>query len=748
MTKKKGKKEAKEAEPGASAESKGAAKTPKPKQSPSVAAASVSPAPPSSLKRPSDAGGGGEAAGDAVSKKAKATETPPPMENIETPGSGDSQSSRHVTPQDSPEPTKPSPRVKAPNVTLQIVVPGAELGIDQILTFMVPTGSDLGNERSWATSTENDAPLLGRTNAAQLSAVAVHETTTADAPCAAGVPAAIFETAATRFDSQTAAVTAKLAEAQATPAAKTSGAESAGSGADETALLQNFGLLSPINPNEDDWTELAEQFDATEECMSISTTGCNAERKNEVLLQAASQALTGSASEVSGNHMKESKDGGGDSTASHEGLRDLVTTTHRPNDASSIEFQGLVHTSKAVSRHTNAQTLVASFERKHGELRPNGVDANDKCDHRMTQFTASIVNCFPKLTKKFKGKEPRSCGDTVEWFSLQFTGGVVPRGEATVGAAVCTDCSGHHVHGRCRLTAEDGAEADRTIDRQQNRRNQCRRPAGDCTRKQVAALDERVEHGHGQQEELDVSNHSIAALAGQFNRQNDQRDADRGGEGRGRERGSFQRSRGRGRGNRGGPPRDRNWERNDRDHDDAVAREVKKQIANLNVSRIDVGDSGKQEMEKAFDETGDGLPPTRIVARQPNECRTVCSNSVTGRGGRAAEPDHCPTPTSGHQQNCDCAACTPAAENSPPIVEASGHVHVLGRSFDDQVVDDVKGDCVHECKRFHGASVHAVAWGGRKHKTLLDTGCSFEFVMNGKANVDSNKLTSATKTKA
>ena len=37
--------------------------------------------------------------------------------------------------------------------------------------------------------------------------------------------------------------------------------------------------------------------------------------------------------------------------------------------------------------------------------------------------------------------------------------------------------------------------------------------------------------------------------------------------------------------------------------------------------------------------------------------------------------------------------------------------------------------------------------GGRKHETLLDTGCSFEFVVHGKANVDANELMSAQKTR-
>ena len=48
---------------------------------------------------------------------------------------------------------------------------------------------------------------------------------------------------------------------------------------------------------------------------------------------------------------------------------------------------------------------------------------------------------------------------------------------------------------------------------------------------------------------------------------------------------------------------------------------------------------------------------------------------------------------------------------------------------------------------FPSALVYTISWGGRKYKTLLDTGCSFEFVVNGKANVDANKLMSAQKTR-
>lgn len=153
-------------------------------------------------------------------------------------------------------------------------------------------------------------------------------------------------------------------------------------------------------------------------------------------------------------------------------------------------------------------------------------------------------------------------------------------------------------------------------------------------------------------------------------------------------------------------------------------------------------------MQRAFDDTGDGLPPPRIVARQPGEWRTMSSNSMAEQGGRTADPAQHPTLTSGHE-HCHCAACTPNAESSPPKGEASGHVHVLGRSFDDQVIHTIKNDCVYAnvSNSFPSALVYTISWGGRRYRTLLDTGCSFEFVINGKSNIDANKLMAATKTR-
>ena len=199
----------------------------------------------------------------------------------------------------------------------------------------------------------------------------------------------------------------------------------------------------------------------------------------------------------------------------------------------------------------------------------------------MAQIVASVLDCFLKLMRKQEGDEPKACEALVEWFDLQFVGGVVPRHAATVGAVHC-DCSGHP-EVRCRLTGQDGVQADATVDRQQDRRSQHRRPGGNCTGEQVAALDERIDQAHHRQEEPAEFGHAVAAVARQFERQDAWRDAARDGGGRGRGRGTFQRGRDR------GPGRDRDRERDDHDDDDAAAREVERQIHALGIENVDVG---------------------------------------------------------------------------------------------------------------------------------------------------------------
>ena len=165
---------------------------------------------------------------------------------------------------------------------------------------------------------------------------------------------------------------------------------------------------------------------------------------------------------------------------------------------------------------------------------------------------------------------------------------MIPTHEATVGAIHCKRCSGYHFKGQCRLGDADGARADRTIERQENRRNQYRRPAGSFTNKQVAALDERAEQAYARQVPAVDFNLSIAALAGQFNRRNEQRNAAKDGGGRGR---------GRGRGRGSGRDRYRDYNRDRDNYDNTVAREVQRQIdAKINAlgfGKIDVGNADK-----------------------------------------------------------------------------------------------------------------------------------------------------------
>ena len=65
-------------------------------------------------------------------------------------------------------------------------------------------------------------------------------------------------------------------------------------------------------------------------------------------------------------------------------------------------------------------------------------------------------------------------------------------------------------------------------------------------------------------------------------------------------------------------------------------------------------------------------------------------------------------------------------------------LHTSGQTFSDEFdsLKQIENACDHlhanVSNAFPGALVHTMAWGGCKHKTLLDTGCSFESVTNGK----------------
>ena len=554
-------------------------------------------APASAQKRNLEGGGEGEAGGGSQKKAKPAVPkvkgTPPSMAELSADASPQSQ---YQTPADSPEreaEQEPEPSKKAaakhvqsPSMTLKLIIPGSEIGIDRLVHLVVPAGADLNQKRSWARFVDDNGAMFNRMSAEQLSLVAEHKEITADAPCAAGVPAAIVKMAGRRMRAEMAAAKEAVAAA-AQPVTAAAVADGGNAGADKAALLANINLLHKIDTDVVNWTELETQFDVMEDKMSVSTTGCTEEQINEILLQAASQALTGSGAEVRATYIKSAKHAG--TAPSYEDLRALIISTYRPNDASSIQFQSLVHFGKIAQRFKKSQTLLACFERRYGELFPNGVDTNGKYDHKVNMFTTAILNCFPKLMKRLKGKKPKKYGELVEWFHLQFVGGSIPPGTAAVFATHCGDCSGYHPKGRCRVTEEDGARADRTIDDQERRRGQYRRPGGSYTKKQIVAIDARIDQAYQRREDPAEFDQSIAALAGQFDRQNFQRDASRNGGGRGRERGSFQR--GRGRGGRG----DRRGGRTEDRYDNDVAREVRRQIAALNVRRTDVGFGDDEE---------------------------------------------------------------------------------------------------------------------------------------------------------
>ena len=548
-----------------------------------------------------DSGGGGSAS----AKKAKpvdaadaAESAPPAMDDLDADGDQGA-ASQYSTPASSPQETAPDAgesakalRKTAPNMTIQIVIAGSEPGMNQVITFVAPAGANLSRKSSWKTFMENNRALLGRMTGDQLSMVAESKIITADAPCSAGVTAAIVKLAGIRFKAEMAAARTAWAAEKAKPEPKDDSADNANVGANKTALLQNLGLVDMFDPDTLFWTELEEKFDGIEETMAVSTAGCNAEQRNEMLLQATGKALAGSAAAIRAGHTKKSKQEDGSSKASYEELRGLIITTYKPNDADIISFQELTHFGRIASRYTQSQTLVACFEQKYAGACPNGVDTGEKYDHKTTQFVVSVLNCFPRLMAKLKGKKPKAHAELVEWFHLQFVGGVIPVNEATVGAIHCRRCSGYHFKGQCRLGDADGTRADRTIDRQENRRNQYRRPAGSFTNKQVAALDERADQAYAKQETTSDFNHSIAALAGQFNRQNEQRNAARDGGGRGRERGRG-RGRERGRGRGAGRDRYRDYNQSRDEYDNTMAREVQRQINALGFGKIDMGEAEK-----------------------------------------------------------------------------------------------------------------------------------------------------------
>ena len=260
-------------------------------------------------------------------------------------------------------------------------------------------------------------------------------------------------------------------------------------------------------------------------------------------------------------------------------------------------FQNLNNLDKLVAGHFNSKTLVAAFNAKYLELHPLGVDTQGKYDHTAMQFTSSVLNCFPELMRKLRGKEPKNSKELVKWFHLQFQGGVIPRAHAAIWAVSCSICSGYHPAGKCRLKQKDGAVADAGMAQAAGRRrDDYRKPRSDrggFSSKQVLALEQRCEQGCQRQEDPEVFGASIAALAGQYDRQGDDRDARQGGgrwPGRGRGRD------GRGRGGRGGGRGDWNFNRS-RDNDNPGLRNqvdklVKQQLAAMRVAPIDLnGDS-------------------------------------------------------------------------------------------------------------------------------------------------------------
>ena len=499
-------------------------------------------------------------------------------------------------PEPEPEPQKQVqfkiPRNISPTMTLAVVMPGTDIGISARIEFVVPVGCNLGDQRSWKTFLPNNAAILNRLNASQLCQLAVAQEFTQPAPILAGVSAALIKLSGKRMkiEMEVAHEQKAAAAVSAAVAAKTT-APTQGQGDDRAALMANLGLLAKLDVDKSAWETLGDRFFDIEDRMSVSTANRPAEVVNSYLLQALGTVLQGSAAKVRTDYMRTAGE-----AASYEELRDLIITEYRPNDAYRLMFQSLNNMGKVVAGHVNSKTLVAAFNAKYLELHPLGVDTQGKYDHVAMQFTASVLNCFPELMRKLRGKEPKTFKELVKWFHLQFQGGVIPRAHAAIWAVSCSICSGHHPAGKCRLKQKDGAAADAgTAQAAGRRRDDYRKPRSDrggYSQKQVLALEQRCEQACQRQEDPEMFGASIAALAGQYDRQGDDRDARQGG---GRWPGRGRGKDGRGRGGRGGGRGDWNFSRNGNDNNPSlknqVAAMVKKSLAAMRVAPIDMEDS-------------------------------------------------------------------------------------------------------------------------------------------------------------
>ena len=315
----------------------------------------------------------------------------------------------------------------SPTTTFSVVTPGTVIGVSASVEFVVPIGCNLADPRSWATFMDDNMAVVNRLNASQLCQLAVAHDFTQPAPIQAGISAALIALSGKRM-----AIEIEVAHAQekattfAADAAKTA-APAPNLGDDRAALMANLILLSKMDVDKVAWESLGDRFFNMEDMTSVSTADRPPDVANSCLLQALGTVLEGSAAKARTDHMRTAGD-----AASHEELRDLVITEHRPNDAFRLTFQSFDNLDKVVAGHVNSKTLAAAFKAKCKELHPVGVDTQGKCDHVAMQSTSSVLNCFPELMRRLRGKEPKSSTELMKWFHLQFQGGVVPRGHAAI----------------------------------------------------------------------------------------------------------------------------------------------------------------------------------------------------------------------------------------------------------------------------------------------------------------------------
>ena len=131
-------------------------------------------------------------------------------------------------------------------------------------------------------------------------------------------------------------------------------------------------------------------------------------------------------------------------------------------------------------------------------------------------------------------------------------------------------------------------------------------------------------------------------------------------------------------------------------------------------------------MERAFGDTGDGLPPPQVVARTPQEHQAARLDSMVGED-RKADPNivsQCDCTGCGASTHEQCA-CAQACDCRPSRAAQADGIHTLGQNFSNESCHArMKNSCVHAnvSNAFPSASVYTIAWGGAETQDTVGHG--------------------------